>query len=135
MLVGVVACVALQVDVSREAGEEGEEGKATVQPSSEPEDEVAEDVEEEEEEGEEQLREGLGALREARVGKREALVGALAGAQQPPPLLEDNNVRVDGDRRLTLCATSDCIAIVDTGTSFIGVPSRKLPMLLNFITR
>jgi hypothetical protein len=43
---------------------------------------------------------------------------------------------VSEDRHtLTLCATSDCIAIVDTGTSFIGIPSKKLPPLLDFITR
>jgi hypothetical protein len=37
---------------------------------------------------------------------------------------------------LRLCDPGrECVAIVDTGTSFIGIPARKLPPLLEFITR
>jgi len=42
--------------------------------------------------------------------------------------------RPDNKGQLALCTSSECAAIVDTGTSFIGVPSRKLPQLLQFIT-
>lgn len=36
---------------------------------------------------------------------------------------------------MKLCSGKSCIAIVDTGTSFLGVPNKKLPILLEFITR
>ncbi len=37
---------------------------------------------------------------------------------------------------LRLCDPGkECVAIVDTGTSFIGIPAKKLPALLEFITR
>ena len=42
--------------------------------------------------------------------------------------------RPEGNDFLSLCSTAECAAIVDTGTSFIGVPARKLPQLLSFIT-
>ena len=44
----------------------------------------------------------------------------------PPPLT------------LKLCDESgrhNCLAIVDTGTSFLGIPAKKLPKMLEFITQ
>jgi hypothetical protein len=40
-----------------------------------------------------------------------------------------------GDDTLRLCEGAECVAIVDTGTSFIGVPMKKLPVMMEFITR
>jgi hypothetical protein len=39
-----------------------------------------------------------------------------------------------GSGTLKLCESTSCVAIVDSGTSFIGVPSRRLPELLAYIT-